>query len=75
LANKLGMDDCIRAAADAGLSFALDNLEEPTGNGLAIEAPVSLEEDETEIIRRLEQLRDELELTLAPGWSAEAAWL
>lgn len=72
--NRLGVDGCIRAAREHQLPFGFDNLEQPTGNGLPLEGPISFVEDEAEIARRLTEVRDELELTLSPDWSPRVAW-
>ncbi len=73
--NALGIAACIQAANENCLPFGFDNLEEATGNGLPIEGEVHLAQDKMEVARRLEALRDEIELSLAPDWQPERTWL
>jgi hypothetical protein len=75
LQNSLGIAECIRVSLEARMPFTLDNLEDATGRGLAIEGPISLVEDEGEIAHRLVHLADALELNLAPDWLPSDSWL
>lgn len=77
--NRFGIAECIRVAKEGELPFSFDNVEEPSGRGLPIQGPLCLAQDENEIARRLEDLRDELELSVAqagnrrkPGSSASS---
>ena len=72
--NALGIAACIQAANENCLPFGFDNLAEATGRAL-IEGEVYLAQDEMEVVRRLEALRDEIELSLAPDWQPERTWL
>ena len=71
--DKTGIAECIRLAREQAVPFGFDNLEEPTGGGLPIEVPLRLRQDVDEITNRLENLGDELELTLHPDFLPQSA--
>jgi hypothetical protein len=75
LENEASVDEGIALSKRMQLPIGLDSVERPTGRGLPLEGEVSFAEDEAEISRRLELLRDELELTLAADWQPRSRWL